>query len=47
MHILRLLAVWWHDAQSARYDHILVYKYPKYSPIKNIFSLTDLAINLL
>jgi len=46
VHFLRLLAVWWPDAQSAQCNHVLACNFAKYSPIV-FFSLTDVAINLL
>ena len=46
MHFLRLVAVWWPAAQSARDNHLLPCNFAKYSPIKQKFSLEDSAMKL-
>ena len=38
MHFLRLLAVWWPDAQSTRDDHLLACNFAKYLSILIFFT---------
>jgi len=40
VHFLRLLAVCWPDAQSARDNHALACNFAKFSPIKMFFTHT-------
>ena len=46
VHFLRLIAVCWPSAQSARDNHVFSCIFAKYSPILIFFSLADSAINL-